>query len=133
VEKAMTNDRNDLGRNVRDVWVAWASRQLNPKPSWLVQWDGLDESDREVDRQIGEALYARGAADIAARDSEIAELTQQVSRLTEALRGIYATKVRRSGGSFGFNIKFNGIYSRELSDLIYLTPPAARQGEKEKP
>ena len=58
---------------------------------------------------------------------------QQVSRLTEALRGIYATKVRRSGGSFGFNIKFNGIYSRELSDLIYLTPPAARQGEKEKP
>ena len=70
----MTNDRNDLGRNVRDVWVAWASRQLNPKPSWLVQWDGLDESDREVDRQIGEALYARGAADIAARDSEIATL-----------------------------------------------------------
>ena len=73
------------------------------------------------------------SAEIAAHVATIAELTQQVSRLTEALRGIYATKVRRSGGSFGFNIKFNGIYSRELSDLIYLTPPAARQGEKEKP
>jgi len=64
---------------------------------------------------------------------ERAAAVQQVARLTEALRGIYATKVRRSGGSFGFNIKFNGTYSRELSDLIYLTPPAARQGEKEKP
>ena len=55
----------------------------------------------------------------------------RVARLTEALRGIYETKVTRPGGSFGFNIRFNGIYSRELSDLVCLAP-AARQGEKEK-
>jgi len=48
--------REWLGRIVREVWVRWAKEQPNPKPSWLVPWEGLDEPDREVDRRIGEVV-----------------------------------------------------------------------------
>lgn len=55
-------DREALGRLVREVWIDWASEQPNPKPSWLVTWEGLAEPDREVDRRIGEVLFERGVA-----------------------------------------------------------------------
>jgi hypothetical protein len=49
-------DRDQLGRFVREAWVRWAQTQPNPKPSWLVSYDALDEPDKEADRQIGEAI-----------------------------------------------------------------------------
>lgn len=49
-------DRDTLGRFVREAWVRWARTQPDPKPSWLVPYDLLDEPDKEADRQIGEAL-----------------------------------------------------------------------------
>jgi hypothetical protein len=49
-------DREQLGRLVRDLWIGWAVRQPNPKPSWLVPYDGLSEADKEADRVIGEGL-----------------------------------------------------------------------------
>ncbi len=49
--------RERLGRRVREVWIAWAKQQPNPKPSWLVEWDGLSEPDKEVDRRIGCAIW----------------------------------------------------------------------------
>jgi hypothetical protein len=48
--------REDLGRLVRHVWVEWAREQDNPKPSWLLSWEDLDDGQREVDMRIGEAL-----------------------------------------------------------------------------
>lgn len=53
-------DREELGRMVRNIWIVWAKEQPNPKPSWLVPWEELSESDREVDRRIGENLYNVG-------------------------------------------------------------------------
>jgi hypothetical protein len=52
--------RERLGRLVRDTWVA-AVRDLaeDPKPSWLIPWDDLDEFQREADMRIGEAVAAR--------------------------------------------------------------------------
>jgi len=48
---------DELGKAVRDQgWLPWASQQPNPKDSWLVPWDDLNETDREADRQIGLAL-----------------------------------------------------------------------------
>lgn len=52
--------RDALGQMVRETWIAWAMIQPNPKPSWLVPWERLAESDREVDRLIGEALFRHG-------------------------------------------------------------------------
>lgn len=52
--------RERLGRLVREEWIAWAKEQSNPKPSWLVPWDGLSEPDKEVDRRIGERLFREG-------------------------------------------------------------------------
>jgi len=49
-------DREQLGRLVREIWVAWAREQPNPKPSWLKPWEELSEPDREVDRRIGEGI-----------------------------------------------------------------------------
>jgi hypothetical protein len=46
-------DPDVLGHLVRDVWVRWAREQPDPKPSWLVPWEGLGETDKEVDRRIG--------------------------------------------------------------------------------
>lgn len=56
-ERRAKVDREALGRVVREVWIAWAKEQPAPKPSWLVPWEDLSESDREVDRRIGEAIY----------------------------------------------------------------------------
>ena len=50
--------REDLGRLVRETWIAWAREQPDPKPSWLVPFDDLDEGQREVDMRIGEAVAA---------------------------------------------------------------------------
>lgn len=54
--------RELLGRWVRQVWVQWASEQPDPKSSWLLPWEELDDGQREVDMRIGEALYSMGQA-----------------------------------------------------------------------
>lgn len=53
----MNNLSEKLGRRVREVWVKWAKEQENPKKSWLVEYDDLDEKDKEVDRRIGLAIW----------------------------------------------------------------------------
>ncbi len=50
------NDRDWLGRLVREEWIRWATEQPSPKASWLVPYDELDESDKEADRRIGEQV-----------------------------------------------------------------------------
>lgn len=45
---------------VRQVWVQWASEQPDPKPSWLLPWEALDDGQREVDMRIGEKLFEAG-------------------------------------------------------------------------
>jgi len=57
----LASERERLGRRVRDEWIAWAKEQPNTKASWLVEWESLDEPDKEVDRRIGIALSAEGA------------------------------------------------------------------------
>jgi hypothetical protein len=52
--------RDSLGRRVREVWIAWAKRQPDPKPSWLIPYDQLAEGDKEADRCIGSALWGDG-------------------------------------------------------------------------
>ncbi len=54
----MADDREQLGRLVRETWVKWACEQENPKNSWLTGWDELDDGRREVDMRIGEAVAA---------------------------------------------------------------------------
>jgi hypothetical protein len=49
-------DRDQLGRIVREAWIGWANAQPAPKPSWLVPYDQLSETDKEADRRIGEAV-----------------------------------------------------------------------------
>lgn len=52
---------DELGRAVRDEWVAWARDQPDPKLSWLVPWDDLDEGQRAVGIRIGRTLFDLGA------------------------------------------------------------------------
>lgn len=52
--------REELGEIVRREWIAWAQRQPDPKPSWLVPFGGLSRADREADMAIGEELFCRG-------------------------------------------------------------------------
>lgn len=52
--------RELLGRLVRQVWVEWAREQPEPKPSWLLPWEELDDAQREADMRIGAALYEKG-------------------------------------------------------------------------
>lgn len=54
--RAISTDRETLGRFVREAWVRWAQTQPSPKPTWLVPYDDLSEPDKEADRQIGEAV-----------------------------------------------------------------------------
>jgi hypothetical protein len=66
-----TWDREALGKRVREVWVEWAKKQPDPKPSWLVTWDDLDEGDKEVDRQIGETIAKESNAKLEADFDEL--------------------------------------------------------------
>jgi hypothetical protein len=50
--------REQLGRLVRQTWVACAEEAGDTKPSHLAGWDDLDEDMREVDMRIGEAVAA---------------------------------------------------------------------------
>jgi hypothetical protein len=52
--------RELLGQMVRQIWVKWASEQPEPKASWLLPWEYLDEGQREVDMRIGAALFDAG-------------------------------------------------------------------------
>jgi hypothetical protein len=65
--------RDELGRMVREAWVRWAQTQPNPKPTWLVPYEGLDEPDKEADRQIGEAVARWTLIGDAARASQLTE------------------------------------------------------------
>lgn len=51
-------DPDTLGQLVRRAWLAWARRQPDPKPSWLVEWQDLDDGQKTVDREIGAAVFA---------------------------------------------------------------------------
>ena len=52
-------DDNDLGKIVRDAWIEWAKEQPNPKPSWLVPYEELSQSDKDADIRIGKAVMER--------------------------------------------------------------------------
>ena len=67
----MTDDREPLGRIVRETWVAWAREQYRPKPSWLLLWEELDNGQREVDMRIGAAVAVRAVADAKLRNERL--------------------------------------------------------------
>jgi hypothetical protein len=90
--------RDQLGRIVRETWVAWAREQPAPKPSWLVPWDDLAEPDREVDRRIGEAVLSAAEAEVkrltkmldvcASAHGHNVKLKARIDRLAAALRKV---------------------------------------------
>ncbi len=72
------DERDALGRQVREIWIAWAKEQPAPKASWMVPWEDLGEPVREVDRRIGERLHAAGVA--AERKSAVTRLCYWASK-----------------------------------------------------
>lgn len=50
--------RDKLGEIVRNIWINWARNHPQPKPSWLVPYEQLSESDKEADRCIGATLLS---------------------------------------------------------------------------
>ena len=59
-ELVVTEPRELVGRLVRQVWTEWAREQPDPKPSWLLSWEELDDGQREVDMRIGAMLFSKG-------------------------------------------------------------------------
>ena len=51
-------DRESGGKLVCRIWLKWAWEQPHPKSSWLLRWNDLSESEKEVDRRIWEFLTA---------------------------------------------------------------------------
>ena len=56
-------NREKLGKLVRQIWINYCRDTGDTKPNHLATWDEISESDREVDRQIGEQLYQTGYRD----------------------------------------------------------------------
>ena len=74
----MTDSREELGRLVRAVWTEWASEQSDPKPSWLTDWEDLDDGQREVDMRIGSTVAA------------VTRATAEAQAAMPTLSGVYA-------------------------------------------
>lgn len=49
-------DREQLGRLVREAWVAYCREIGDDKPSHIAPWEELSEVDKEADRRIGIAI-----------------------------------------------------------------------------
>ena len=80
-------ERDRLGRLVRELWVGWAEQQPTPKPSWLLPYDELDESDKEADRIIGYGLYLEFNAEIIGERMNYKRLTEVAEELRTQLHG----------------------------------------------
>lgn len=85
----MADDREPLGRIVRETWVAWAREQPNPKRDWLTGWDELDDGQREVDMRIGSAVAAQAVVDAGLRndrrDAQLFALRAHLPAVLDAL------------------------------------------------
>lgn len=53
-------NREILGKMVRDIWVAIARERGTDNPSNLIEWEDLDEENKEIDRIIGTIMYNYG-------------------------------------------------------------------------
>ena len=68
----MSDDREPLGRLVRETWEACVrDYHTDPKPSWVAQWEDLDDFQREVDMRIGSAVAVRAVADAKLRNERL--------------------------------------------------------------
>ena len=68
----MSDDREPLGRLVRETWIDWALEQPGAiKPAWLTRWEDLDSGQREVDMRIGSAVAVRAVADAKLRNERL--------------------------------------------------------------
>jgi hypothetical protein len=56
-------NRERLGRAVREAWVRFWRDKPGAKPSWLTPYDTLPLEQREVDDAIGAELYALGRSE----------------------------------------------------------------------
>ena len=75
-------ERERLGRLVRELWISWAEKQPNAKPSWLVEYDGLSETDKEADRVIGYGMFAEFNAEMTTERMN----HERLKRIAEELR-----------------------------------------------
>lgn len=71
-----------LGRVVHEIWIDWAREQPSSKSSWLAPWEALSEPDREVDRRIGEQLFAMG---LAAGRAEVQQEAADLRRMLQVV------------------------------------------------
>ena len=88
----MSDDREPLGRLVRETWIDWALEQPGAiKPAWLTRWEDLDSGQREVDMRIGSAVAVRAVADAKLRnerlEAQVFALGAHMPTIIEALRG----------------------------------------------
>ena len=87
----MSDDREPLGRLVRETWIDWALEQPGAiKPAWLTRWEDLDSGQREVDMRIGSAVAVRAVADAKLRnerlEAQVFALGAHMPAITDALR-----------------------------------------------
>ena len=80
-------ERDRLGRMVRDLWISWAEKQPKTKPSWLVPYDSLSESDKEADRVIGYGMMVEFMAETSGERLEHELLKQIAFKLRQSLHG----------------------------------------------
>jgi hypothetical protein len=86
-EDKVARERDRLGRLVRELWIGWAEKQPSPKPSWLVPYHELSESDKEADRVIGYGLLAEFNAEMTGERLEHERLLQIAEELRTQLHG----------------------------------------------
>lgn len=124
--------REELGRAVRQVWVAWAHEQPAPKPSWLLPWEALDDGQREVDMRIGEALHETGRR---AQDKQSNPLKQvsPADQMEEAHQRRDFFGVIEAGNAGYRALKSAPWYPAQAGDILHIhfeaTTNVAESGE----
>ena len=102
--------RRTMGQLVRAVWVEWAAKQPNPKPSWLVSFDDLPPEQQEVDCRIGERLHGAGV-----RDGRLAE-RQALERAASAAPRVSGTSFSPPDAKEAGRLEERRVWERLLSE-----------------
>lgn len=110
--------RERLGRRVRDVWIKWAERQPNPKPSWLVPYDELPPEDQDADECIGMAIWADCVDSLQSELGELETLRAERDTANTTIKTLQAGVARRVYGVLYDEVRPNELILVTVDKLV---------------
>lgn len=106
--------RDALGKLVRMAFMKFTLERANAvqtaaKPEHLRPWDQIPEWEKELDRQLGEAVYFHAAEEIVRLGTEVEQLRVQLAGCLVAAEGGTDPAVIAKDGDYGWSLAYQRV------------------------